>query len=98
MITRQSIAEHLLTYFNQAITLVDWAENCFAVGEFGPEQDVRLLREVVMYLAAADTAAFPLTWEVHEAVGNTRQGCTRRFLDSTVLGAKTCANRLFWHC
>jgi hypothetical protein len=67
MITRQSVAEHLLAYFNQEITLaelVDWAENCFAVGEFGPEQDVHLLRDVVLYLAAADRAAFPLTWEV----------------------------------
>jgi len=66
MITRQDVAERLLAYFNQEISLgelVDWAGDCFAVDGFGPEQDVPLLRDIVMYLAAADSPAFPLTWE-----------------------------------
>ncbi len=67
MITRQAVSERLLAYFNQEITLgelVDWAGNCFVDDCFGPEQEVPLLRDIVMYLAAADSTAFPLTWEV----------------------------------
>jgi hypothetical protein len=67
MITRQLASEKLLAYLNQDITLaelVDWAENCFVIGGFGPDEDMPMLRDILMYLAAADTTAFPLTWEV----------------------------------
>jgi hypothetical protein len=67
MITKQVVREKLLAYLNQEITLselVDWAENCFVVGGFGPDQDIPMVRDIVAYLAAADTTAFPLTWEV----------------------------------
>lgn len=67
MITREQVSNKLLAYLNQQMTLaelVDWAEDCFVIGSFGPQEDVPLLRDVVMYLAAADTHAFPLTWEV----------------------------------
>lgn len=47
--------------------LVDWAENCFLEPEFGPDEDIDLLTDVVMYLAGADTKGFPLTWNIiHE--------------------------------
>jgi hypothetical protein len=43
---------------------VDWAENCFIDGGFAPDDDIDMLVDIVMYLAAADTSAFPLTWDV----------------------------------
>ncbi len=67
MITRQVVSEKLLAYLNEAITLaelVDWAENVFITGGFQPDADITLLRDIVSYLAAADTSAFPLTWDV----------------------------------
>lgn len=67
MITRQVVSEKLLAYLNQEITLaelVDWAENCFVVGGLGPDENISVLRDILMYLAAADTTAFPLTWEI----------------------------------
>ncbi|WP_119067683.1 hypothetical protein [Aggregatilinea lenta] len=67
MITRHQVSDKLLAYLNQKMTLaelVDWAADCFAIGGFGPEEDIPLLRDVLMYLAAADTSAFPLTWDV----------------------------------
>jgi hypothetical protein len=44
--------------------LVDWAENCFVTGGFAPDEDISMLVDIVMYLSAADTTAFPLTWDV----------------------------------
>lgn len=67
MITKQVVSGKLLAYLNEQITLaelVDWAENCFIEGGFGPDDDVRVVRDIVAYLAAADTTAFPLTWDV----------------------------------
>ncbi len=67
MATRQVVQEHLLAYLNEEITLaqlVHWAESCFIEGGFTPDEDVTLLRDIVAYLAAADTDAFPLTWDV----------------------------------
>jgi len=67
MITRQVVGEKLLGYLNKQIMLaelVEWAENCMVTGGFGPDEDVDILVDIVMYLAAADTAGFPLTWDV----------------------------------
>ena len=67
MITKQVVSEKLLAYLNGEITLpelVDWAEKCFVTGGFGPDEDIPLVRDIVMYLAGADTTAFPLTWDV----------------------------------
>jgi hypothetical protein len=67
VITRKTISEKLLAYLNNEITLaelVDWAEGCFVTGGFAPDEDIPLLRDIVSYLAAADSSAFPLTWEV----------------------------------
>lgn len=76
MITRQVVSEKLLAYLNNEITLaqlVDWAENCFVIGGFGPDEDIPVVRDIVAYLAAADSSAFPLTWgsllRIYAAVG-----------------------------
>ena len=66
-ITPQQVSDRLLAYFNGRLTLpelVDWAENALVEGGFGPDEDVDMLMEIVMYLAAADTEYFPLTWDV----------------------------------
>lgn len=67
MINRQMVQDKLLSYLNEQITLaqlVDWAENSFIDGWFEPEEDASVLRDIMAYLAAADTSAFPLTWDV----------------------------------
>ncbi len=67
MITRQIVIDRLFAYLNEAISLaelVDWAENVFIDGWFAPDEDIVMLRDIVAYLAAADTSAFPLTWDV----------------------------------
>ena len=67
LITRQVVSDKLLAYLNNQITLpelVDWAENCFVEGGFGPDEDIDMLVDMVMYLAGADRPMFPLTWEV----------------------------------
>jgi hypothetical protein len=67
MITRQVVQDKLLAYLNNGMTLaqlVDWAENTFVDAELSPEEDIDLLHDLLMYLAAADTEYFPLTWAV----------------------------------
>ncbi len=67
MITREIVRDKLLSYLNEQITLaqlVDWAENSFIDGWFEPDADIEVLRDIMAYLAAADTSAFPLTWDV----------------------------------
>ncbi len=67
MITRTVLAKQLLAYLNHQISLavlVDWAENTFIDDVLEPEVDIDMLNDILSYLAAADTAQFPLTWEV----------------------------------
>jgi hypothetical protein len=67
VITRHTVKDKLLAYLNQQITLaelVDWAENTFIDGALEPPDDTDLLNDILGYLAAADTAQFPLTWDV----------------------------------
>lgn len=67
VITRQVVSDKLLDYLNGTMTLselVDWAENTFIDGTLEPDEDVDMLNDILAYLAAADTAQFPLTWEV----------------------------------
>jgi len=67
MITKETVSAKLLAYMNGEITLsalVDWAENCFVMGGFAPDEDIPLLRDILVYLAAGDTTAFPLLWDV----------------------------------
>jgi hypothetical protein len=67
MITRQVILDQLDAYLNHHMTLsvlVDWAEKTLIEPQFPPNEDVDLLMDVLMYLGAADSRGFPLTWEV----------------------------------
>lgn len=67
VITRQVVSEKLLAYLNHELplqALVDWAENTFIDDVLQPDEDIDLLNDILMYLAAADTAQFPLTWEM----------------------------------
>ena len=66
-ISRQTVREKLLAYLNHEIqlaNLVDWAENTFIDDVLVPDEDIAMLNHILTYLAAADTAQFPLTWEV----------------------------------
>ncbi len=67
VITRHEVSQQLLAYLNRELSLaglVDWSENTFIDDVLEPEQDVDMLNDILSYLAAADTAQFPLTWEI----------------------------------
>ena len=67
MISRQIILDQLNAYLNHQMTLavlVAWAENALIEPDFSADEDVDLLMDVLMYLGAADSRGFPLTWEV----------------------------------
>lgn len=67
MITRQSILEQLDAYLNHQIALaqlVDWAETGLIEPDIPEDDDADLIMDVLMYLGAADSKGFPLTWEV----------------------------------
>ena len=56
-----------MAYLNEEIilaALVDWAEDAVGLEDVGPDEDVDLLMDILMYLAAADSPAFPLGWDV----------------------------------
>ena len=66
IITRQMVSQQLLAYLNHELTLdelVDWAERTFIDAALEPEADTDLPNDILGYLAAADTAQFPLTWD-----------------------------------
>ncbi|MAS32578.1 MAG: hypothetical protein CL610_01140 [Anaerolineaceae bacterium] len=67
LITRQIILERLDAYLNHQITLVelvDWAENALTEPDIPENENADLIMDVLMYLGAADTHGFPLTWDV----------------------------------
>ena len=67
MVTRNAILEQLSAYLNRKITLaelVDWAETALVEPDIPETEDVDALMDVLMYLGAADTRGFPLTWEI----------------------------------
>jgi hypothetical protein len=67
MITRQLILEKLNAYLNHQIALdelVDWAEKSLIEPRFPGDEDSDALMDVLMYLGAADSRGFPLTWEI----------------------------------
>lgn len=67
MIARQIILERLDAYLNHQITLtelVDWAENALIEPDIPENENAGLLMDVLMYLGAADTRGFPLTWDI----------------------------------
>ncbi len=74
VITRQAVSDQLLAYLNQRITLaqlVDWAENTFIDDSLEPAEDVDTLNDILACLAAADSAQFPLTWDICTGFLNT---------------------------
>ena len=67
VITQGVLLEKLYAYIRHETTLpelVAWAENTFVDDDIVIEGDFDLLDDVIMYLAAADTRGFPLTWDV----------------------------------
>ncbi len=67
MITRQTVLERINAYLNQQLSLselVDWAETILIEPNIPEDEDVDTLMDVLMYLGAADTRGFPLTWDV----------------------------------
>jgi hypothetical protein len=67
MITRQALLDKLNAYLNHQLTLaqlVDWAETTLIEPEFPDNENVDALMDILMYLGAADTKGFPLTWEI----------------------------------
>lgn len=67
MTTRDTILERLDAYLNHRLTLaelVDWAETTLIEPSIPESEDVEVLMDVLMYLGAADTRGFPLTWDV----------------------------------
>lgn len=67
MITRQTILEQLNAYLNRQQSLaelVNWAETALVEPDIPEDEDVDMLMDVLMYLGAADTRGFPLTWDI----------------------------------
>jgi hypothetical protein len=67
MITQERVAQKILAYLNGEILqaeLVDWAEDAFVelseMDEDVPNESVLL--DILGYLGAGDTPAFPFTW------------------------------------
>jgi len=67
MVTKAILLEKLYSFIRHETTLpvlVDWAENWFVDGDVDLDDDVELISDIILYLAAADTRGFPLTWDV----------------------------------
>ncbi|MBC8099864.1 MAG: hypothetical protein H7Y11_10510 [Armatimonadetes bacterium] len=67
MITRQVVSATLLKYLQAETTLaelVDWAETSIGLTDFGPDEDIDMLMDVMLYLRQQDTAYFPLRWDI----------------------------------
>ncbi|MCY3907493.1 MAG: hypothetical protein OXF63_09630 [Anaerolineaceae bacterium] len=67
MVTKPVLLEKLYAFIRHETTLpqlVDWAENWFVDGEFDMKDDVEMITDIMMYLAAADSRGFPLTWDI----------------------------------
>ncbi|MCE2489742.1 MAG: hypothetical protein J4G17_07170 [Anaerolineae bacterium] len=67
VITREVLLNVLHGFIRHEITLpvlVSWAENTFVDEDIEIDGDFDLLDDIIMYLAAADTRGFPLTWDV----------------------------------
>jgi hypothetical protein len=67
MINHQTLLDKLDAYLNRSLALaelVDWAESALIEPEIPDDQDADAIMDILMYLGAADTRGFPLTWEV----------------------------------
>ncbi|MCC6612898.1 MAG: hypothetical protein IT320_05420 [Anaerolineae bacterium] len=65
--THQTILQKLNEYLNHEITLaqlVDWAETALIEPDIAPREDADAIMDALMYLAAADSRGFPLTWDI----------------------------------
>lgn len=85
MITRQIILERLDAYLNHQITLaelVDWAENALIEPDIPENENADLLMDVLMYLGAADTRGFPLTWDILSGFLDRLGGSVRVIVES----------------
>ena len=68
-ITRKIVADKLINYFENRITLtqlVDWAEEAIREGDFVEENGNHAIRDVVAQLGVADVKAFGLEWQDHK--------------------------------
>ncbi|MCD4684321.1 MAG: hypothetical protein K8S97_00105 [Anaerolineae bacterium] len=69
MITQELVVEKIMTHLNHTLTeteLVQWAETAF-VTLSESDTDIpneTLLLDILTYLAAGDSAGFPLSWPV----------------------------------
>ena len=66
-ITRESILERLNAYLNHRMTLdelVKWGHTALIEARFPETEEAELLLDILLHMAAADTASYPLTWEV----------------------------------
>lgn len=69
MITQEALAEQIIKYLNGALTLdqlVNWAEDAiitFTESDQRPPNS-EVVWDILLYIGAADSADFPLTWEV----------------------------------
>lgn len=67
MTTHQTILRQLIDYLNGQLTLaqlVDWAENTLIEPNIPEDEEVDTLMDILMYLGAADSKGFPLTWDI----------------------------------
>jgi len=68
MITQDRLADQIIAYLNGELTLqvlVGWAEDAivtFTESDERPENSDQVW-DTLLYLGAADTSGFPLTWE-----------------------------------
>lgn len=85
MITRQIILERLDAYLNHQIALaelIDWAENALIEPGIPESENADLLMDVLMYLGAADTRGFPLTWDILSDFMDKLGGSVRAIVES----------------
>lgn len=67
MTTHQTILRQLIDYLNGQLTLaqlVDRAENTLIEPNIPEDEEVDTLMDILMYLGAADSKGFPLTWDI----------------------------------
>ena len=65
VITKKTVADHILKYVNRKISLDDlvaWAEEALQEADF-EKRDVELLRDIVGRLGLADVREFGLSWD-----------------------------------
>jgi hypothetical protein len=69
MITQDMLADKILAYLNGQIMLEDlvhWAEDAVVIFTESDQRppNANAIWDALLYIAAADSAHFPLTWEV----------------------------------